>query len=66
MAVLLGFMLLQSTNLERHQMVILVADESLMRASGGEFFFLVGIACTITIEHAQCRTIPESYRENKA
>jgi hypothetical protein len=28
------------------------------------FLVLVGIACTITIEHAHCSTIPESYGGN--
>jgi hypothetical protein len=29
------------------------------------FLVLVGIACTITVQHALCRTIPESYGRNK-
>ena len=29
------------------------------------FLVLVGIARTLTVEHALCRTIPESYGENK-
>ena len=62
---LLGLIFLHFINFERHQTVI-VADDSLMRARPPEvsFLVLVGIACMLTIEHAFCRTIPESYEEN--
>ena len=62
--------LVQSTNLERNRMVIVADGDSLMRAASGastevSFLVLVGISTTITVEHARCRTVQESYWGNK-